>query len=709
MPSLDQQIIFGRINELLTKFYQNAIINEENYTSIYCLLGGEKVKNGGLQKRMIIGTIVALSFIALSIAGFAVFSTKTFLEKNARQDVEQRYQSINRMIEMYETNAQSHAKSLAQHPLLIEAAKNRNAQALFSIATPLMKDGQLDYLAITDAQGFVIIRVHEPGKIPDPNDNIAGQPNVAQALQGQSFVGVEDGKNVKLTIRSGAPLYDSSGVLVGTISTGYVLSKDEMVDKAKNMLGAEFTFFLGNERVSTTLVDANGKRMVGTALNNAAIEQAVLKEGKTFHGSNRIGQTNYTVVYGPLIDANDKIIGLIFTGVPNTTIESTIFGLSFRIFTMSLVVFILTIIAAIMFTRRITQPLQLIVEKVQEVAKGNVGITQLDIQSNDEIGKLATAFNTMLGNLRGLITQTDQSAEQVAASSQHLTATASQMATAAGEIATATTQVAQGAEKQARSVDDTKQVVQQMSTNIEKMAKNADGVAATSDKTAVAAQEGTVAIDAATNQMGIIEKTVEHSAQVVMKLGERSQEIGQIIDTISGIAGQTNLLALNAAIEAARAGEQGRGFAVVAEEVRKLAEQSQQATQQIAELIGEIQEETKRAVGAMAEGTREVKVGTDVVSKAGQSFGDIVVLVRDVSEQVRAISVALMQMSADSQQIVTSVKEIENISNDAANQTQTVSATTQEQSAAMEEVAASSQTLAKMAEELQSILRKFTV
>jgi methyl-accepting chemotaxis protein len=188
------------------------------------------------------------------------------------------------------------------------------------------------------------------------------------------------------------------------------------------------------------------------------------------------------------------------------------------------------------------------------------------------------------------------------------------------------------------------------------------------------------------------------------KLGERSKEIGQIVDTISGIAGQTNLLALNAAIEAARAGEQGRGFAVVAEEVRKLAEQSQDAAKQIAVLIGEIQGETDRAVAAMNNGTREVKLGAEVVNASGKSFQEIAEMVTRVSGQTKEISAAIELMANGSQQIVESVKEIDELSKHASGEAQTVSAATEEQSASMEEIASSSQALAHLAMDLREAL-----
>ena len=201
-----------------------------------------------------------------------------------------------------------------------------------------------------------------------------------------------------------------------------------------------------------------------------------------------------------------------------------------------------------------------------------------------------------------------------------------------------------------------------MSASIQQVAANTNLAAGRSAQSAEMAKEGENSVEKAVSQMSKIEQTVNNSASVVAKLGERSKEIGQIVDTISGIAGQTNLLALNAAIEAARAGEQGRGFAVVAEEVRKLAEQSQEAAKQIAILIGEIQGDTDKAVVAMNEGTREVKVGAEVVDDAGKAFGQIADLVTQVSEQVKEISAEIQQMASGGQQIVSSVKTIDELS-----------------------------------------------
>ncbi len=369
---------------------------------------------------------------------------------------------------------------------------------------------------------------------------------------------------------------------------------------------------------------------------------------------------------------------------------------------------ILGIVIGFLAARSIARPVNQIATVAQRVAGGDL-TEQVKVERQDEIGQLATAFNTMVVQLKTLIKQINANAEQVAASSEELTASSEQSAQAANQIANSITEVANGAAEQLTAANETSAVVEQMSAGIQQVAANTNHVAEQSATTADKAKHGEQAVEKAVAQMVHIEDTVNTSAKVVTKLGERSKEIGQIVDTISGIAGQTNLLALNAAIEAARAGEQGRGFAVVAEEVRKLAEQSQEAAKKIAELIGEIQEDTDKAVVAMNDGTREVKTGAEVVNAAGVAFREIVQLVSQMSGQVREISAAIQQMASGSQQIVGSVNKIDALSKKSAGESQSVSAATEEQLASMEEIATSSQSLAKLAQDLQSTVAKFRV
>ncbi len=363
----------------------------------------------------------------------------------------------------------------------------------------------------------------------------------------------------------------------------------------------------------------------------------------------------------------------------------------------------------LVITRAITNALQVMVAFCGELSAGDFREKQQKLIRKDEFGQLSDSLIQMRNQLRKLMKNINNSAEQLAASSEELTASAEQSAQAASQVAGSITEVARGAELQLRAADDTSVVVQQMSETIQQIVTNANEVAVQTAQAADKANEGTQSVNKAVTQMASIEQTVTASAQVVAQLGERSKEIGQIVDTISGIAGQTNLLALNAAIEAARAGEQGRGFAVVAEEVRKLAEQSQNAAKQIATLISEIQGDTDKAVSAMNAGTREVKLGAEVVNASGVAFQEIVAMILKGSNQTKEISVAIEHIAAGSGQIVNSVNEINELSKTASAEAQTVSAATEEQAASMEEVASASQSLSHLAVNLQDDVSKFRI
>jgi methyl-accepting chemotaxis protein len=392
----------------------------------------------------------------------------------------------------------------------------------------------------------------------------------------------------------------------------------------------------------------------------------------------------------------------------NQTGESNASLAKLLIIAITILAVAVSVMTSWLLARMIARRLGNTVDTLNLVASGDL-TKEVTVTAQDEIGQMGTALNATIRNLNNLIGNVRLLGEQVAASSQQLTASSGESAQATNQVAMTIADVSRGTELQVSAVNESSAIVEQMSAGIHQIAANANVVADVSGQAANTARSGETAVISAVDQMNNIERTVISSAEVVAKLGERSNEIGQIVDTISGIAGQTNLLALNAAIEAARAGEQGRGFAVVAEEVRKLAEQSQDAAKQIAGLISEIQGDTDKAVVAMSEGTREVKVGTDAVAVAGKAFNEIVQLIDQVSGQVRDISAAIQQMAGGSEKIVESVRDIDKISKETAGQAQTMSAATQEQSAAMEEIAASSQSLANMALQLQTAIDKFKV
>lgn len=378
---------------------------------------------------------------------------------------------------------------------------------------------------------------------------------------------------------------------------------------------------------------------------------------------------------------------------------------------------ILMVIAAVVaialsyFLRRtITRVVSALLDELNQLEAGNLTATENGILNrSDEFGIIYQTLQKAKGKMRNLISTVRSQSEQLSASSQELYASADQSAQAANQVAASVTTMANGTEQQVVAADSAFSVVAEINSSMQLIAGNAEAVTEKSKQTAETARNGSTVIATAENQIKSIEKSVINSAIVVEKLGNRSKEIGQIVEAISQIAGQTNLLALNAAIEAARAGEQGRGFAVVADEVRKLAEQSQEAAKQISALINEIQTDTDNAVASMTEGKNEVKIGTEVVGKAGNTFNDIILLINQGSVQITEINDKIQHIAKSSEQIVASVQTIENLSKEAAGEMQTVSAATEETSASMEQIASSSQHLTKMAQELQAAISQFQI
>lgn len=385
-----------------------------------------------------------------------------------------------------------------------------------------------------------------------------------------------------------------------------------------------------------------------------------------------------------------------------------------ELFSMTYKLLLAIIIGAIMvtgfvlisLTRMISGRLDALIQVIGEYAKGELK-SNIAVKARDELGNLGESVNKMADSLRELLHQIQKTSDQVAAASEELTASADQSSEVTQQIVGAITDVSALSASQLTAVGAASTVIEQISAGVEETAATASVAAENSKQAVDTARQGNVSINSAVQQMNNIETTVNKSAQVVAKLGERSKEIGQIVDTISGIAGQTNLLALNAAIEAARAGEQGKGFAVVAEEVRKLAEQSQEAAEKIAALIGDIQMDTEQAVTAMNEGTKEVKEGAAVVGMAGSQFVEILGMVESVNQQAGDIAKTMEELARGTEKIVNSVQEVDASSKSVAAQSQSVSAATEEQSASMEEIAASSRSLAGLAQDLQAASGKF--
>ena len=369
-------------------------------------------------------------------------------------------------------------------------------------------------------------------------------------------------------------------------------------------------------------------------------------------------------------------------------------------------VLLITIGVVLYLMREIKSGVNAVLKGAKEGEARNLAY-RIPVDRSDEFGHIAASFNHMFDEFRDMTKEFQASADIVDQSAIQLTETAEQSAEATQSIAQSITEVAGSTQEQMDYVTKTKEEVDAFSEGVDKSLATMNTICRHVEVTTQMTQEGGKLVQATVEQMHSIADTVEHSSAVIEKLGERSKEIGAIIDTISGIAEQTNLLALNAAIEAARAGEHGRGFSVVAEEVRKLAEESQEAATKISDLIAAIQKETGAAVSAMETGRAEAEKGRANVQSTGEGFKAIMDRIEGIHSDTQLIMGTMQDIDESGKKIVGYTDNIHGSSQKISSSTETVSAAAEEQSAGMEEIAASSRQLAEQAQKLKDALGKF--
>lgn len=376
---------------------------------------------------------------------------------------------------------------------------------------------------------------------------------------------------------------------------------------------------------------------------------------------------------------------------------------------ISILAFLVGSVIAYLIGRILSRPIIRVAEAAKQIAEGNLSLPDVVVQNKDEVGEMATLFNQMKGNLRNLIHKVGESSKKVAASSEELYASSEQAAQTANQMASTMQEIATGADIQMKSTEENKKAMEEGAIALQRIAESASTAAESSIQVLQQAKQGNQIINQTIQQMETINSSVQQSSTVMKDLEDSSIKIGHIVEVIGDIASQTNLLALNAAIEAARAGEHGKGFAVVADEVRKLAEQSRQSSEQVGELIKEIQQNTTHSIDVMGRGAKEVEAGAVIVNKAGEAFQQILHSIQQITEQVQEVSAATEEVSASTDQMTASMEQLRLISEKISMGTQGTTASSQEQLASMEEVAAAADDLSKLAQELQNEIMRFNV
>lgn len=418
-----------------------------------------------------------------------------------------------------------------------------------------------------------------------------------------------------------------------------------------------------------------------------AADAGVVKLGGILQREDREALTTFTVseLYSVIDPVSDKFSSLVDVQLKVAKEEydrsSRTYSMSRNVSIAAIIIgFILAGVFGTLIARSVTEPLKDGVRAANDLAGGNLTVS-LDASGKNEISQLMAAMQHMADSLREMMSETISISHGIAAASNQLHSTSEQIATGSEEVACQAGTVATASEEMSATSSD--------------IAHNCNLAAEQSKKTTATATSGSAVVNETIEGMGKIARQVKQSAATVTALGERSEQIGQIIGTIEDIADQTNLLALNAAIEAARAGEQGRGFAVVADEVRALAERTTKATKEIGDMIKSIQSETKAAVQAMEEGVFQVERGAESSRKSGVALEEILAQISDVTQQINQIATAAEEQTATTAEISNNIMQISGV--------------VQETSRGAMETSSAAAQLAAQAQKLQSLVGKFRI
>ncbi|MDM5196046.1 methyl-accepting chemotaxis protein [Bacillus hominis] len=382
--------------------------------------------------------------------------------------------------------------------------------------------------------------------------------------------------------------------------------------------------------------------------------------------------------------------------------------IEYIIFLSLVICIIVALILAWWFSGKLVKPIEQIDTKLKELASQEGDLTaRLQVNSNDEIGAIATSFNNMLENLQHIINRVQKTSVEVQNASENMLEKTNTSRDATIKVQSSMSNLNASIQSQTSSMEESSTAMDDMALSVQRIAESASSVAELAVATSEHANDGSIVIQKSISQMTTIHEAVNATSEVVERLITHTKYIDAAVQSISSIAEQTNLLALNASIEAARAGEQGKGFAVVADEVRKLAEQSKTAATDINQLLHQIQNDTETASSMMSQGRSEASEGINVIREAGSSFTTIVGQVNTVSTQIQDISATAEEMAASAEEMNASLNNIASISNEVSSETVATAQFAEQKVIVMNEMTLTAKQMKQTVEELDHLVSHF--
>lgn len=617
-------------------------------------------KNVSIKAKIILLVFLLLIGTLVSLVGYEYHKTKQSILNNETTYYQLVDKTVATAIDNQTANARHAVLGLVNDQGLQQAFAERNREQLATLADPIfatLKSEGISQLQFHLPPAISFYRAHKPEQHSD--DLSSFRHTVVTCNQNKTIVqGLEEGV-AGFGFRVVVPVIHQ-GVHLGSVEVGSNFSNDFTKDLQKSIDGEFFIYQLQNSEPEGVLLGGTAEQDP-LPTNDDIIKQVVQRGEMSFYATN---DDKAAVLIIPITDYSGKVIGFIKGGLSRVHYVEHLNQLLLSGAISLMISLLVATILLVLALNIIFKPVDSLIKSTQVVASGDLTV-DIEENSQDEVGKLAQAFRSMVVQMRQMTGEIMGKSQQVFSSTQTLNSISQQNAHNAHEHATFMNEIASG---------------------VENVNQNVNQIAITADRTTDFANQGQQAIVQLTNQMNKIMHATEGVSRAINGLNIKSTEINHIVELITNIASQTNLLALNATIEAARAGEHGKGFAVVAAQVRTLAEDSATAANNIYHLIKDVQSETQRAVISIDTSNTEVESGNQVVTAVEQLLNQIIAAVHSLTLEINSITTAMGGISVG---------------------VQNANAAVEEQTAAVEEANVSVESLSNICEDLNELVKRF--
>lgn len=661
------------------------------------------MKKLSLRSKLILAFVLVITIPMLALSGIIYKITKDSYFNNMKASVAEVSEQIKSSTINYMSIYERATKLISEDPNVKGARTNEENKTWmlksFDSFINEYKEVKSIYVGYKDKQ-FVLWPKEELSPGFDP----LTRPWYIEAVAKDGFIWTApyvDAMNNSVTVISAAkPVYSNTGSFEGVLALDLDITKIATTMNEIKVGKNGYVVTLDSNNLPFTHPDPS---LIGNEIP--------IPELNSFVKNNTSGSMDYTfngVKKIAFLTTIDELGWKILALVDESEIAAQTRSLIITLAGFATLLLVIAIVVAIIFSNLILKNIKIISEYISIVSKGDFS-KRITIKAKDEIGQLSHDLNEMLDNVSSLMHKVTQATTDVLASSNDLVSLSDRSTHAAKEVSHAVEEVAMGASKQAADSETSSKVATQMGENIKTLTEN---IVSMIDQTSKASEINQSSAEAVTI---LRQKNVENNEatikteNAVQQLASQSQAIGSIVQAISTIADQTNLLALNASIEAARAGEHGRGFAVVADEIRKLAEESSKAADEIKHIVNNIQNESANTVTIM----QEVKTRSNdqhvAVQKVEESFNLIFTAITSIQSVIDSVSKDIEVLDSSKIEILDSISSIASISEEAAAASEEVNASMQEQTAIVEEVASSAERLRDLAKALESNISKFTI